>query len=113
MTKNGKIVRAFSLAMILAFCIVLLTFTVTAEGSGSVTLTTSTNAITQAAVCNLDGNDLNSTGGDVFQTCDHTQGSGLAAAGGTDENDKFLIGNIQIKIVDGEGVLAVYFLYVS
>lgn len=63
MTKTGKIVRAFSLAMILAFCIVLLTFTVTAEGSGSVTLTTSTNAITQAVVCNLDGNDLNSTGG--------------------------------------------------
>ena len=35
--------------------------------------------------------------GDLFQTCHHAQGSGLAAAGGADKNDEFLVRNVQVK----------------
>ena len=59
--------RMFSLVLVLALCVATFSFVVTAEGSGSVTFTTSTNAITQAAIGNVEGNDLKSTGGNWVQ----------------------------------------------
>ena len=67
MIKTKKIMRMFSLVLILTLCVAPLSFTVTADGSGSVTFTTSTNAITQAAIGNVEGNDLKSTGGNWVQ----------------------------------------------
>ena len=56
---------------------------------------------------NLDG-----TVGDILQTCDHTEGGGFTASGRTDENDEFLIGNVQIEVIHRNHVFAVYFLYI-
>ena len=38
---------------------------------------------------------------DIFQTGDHAQGGGLAAARRADQNDEFLVLNIQIKGLHG------------
>ena len=38
--------------------------------------------------------------GNLFQTGDHTQGSGLTAAGRTDQNDKFLVLDLQVELLD-------------
>ena len=38
--------------------------------------------------------------GDLLKTGDHTQGSGLAAAGRADQNDEFLVGNIKIELLN-------------
>jgi len=38
--------------------------------------------------------------GDLLKSRDHAQGCGFPAAGRTDERDKFLFFNIQIKIVN-------------
>ena len=35
-----------------------------------------------------------------------------SAAGGADENDKFLILNVQVKVLNGYGILAVDLFYV-
>ena len=35
--------------------------------------------------------------GDVFQAGDHTQGGGLTAAGGADQDDEFLVLDVQIE----------------
>ena len=35
--------------------------------------------------------------GDVFQTGNHTQGGGLTAAGGADQDDEFLVLDVQIE----------------
>ena len=43
--------------------------------------------------------DLEGTGGDVLQTCDHTKGSGLSASGGADEDDELLVCNLQVEIL--------------
>ena len=67
LTKTKKIMRMFSFVLVLALCVATFSFVVTAEGSGSVTFTTSTNAITQAAIGNVEGNDLKSTGGNWVQ----------------------------------------------
>lgn len=45
------------------------------------------------------------TASDVFQTCDHTQGSGLTAAGRTYKNDEFLVLNIQGEFLDSNDAL--------
>jgi len=42
--------------------------------------------------------DIELTFGDLFQTGDHSEGGGLTAAGRTNENDKFLIFDIEIEI---------------
>ncbi len=47
----------------------------------------------------------------VFQTRNHTQSCGLAAAGGAYKNDKFLIGNLQIETLYRGDCVVVYFLY--
>ena len=41
------------------------------------------------------------TGTDLFQTGNHTQGRGLAAAGRTDQDDKLFVGNVQIEGLNG------------
>ncbi len=42
-----------------------------------------------------------SPAGDLFQTCDHAQRGGLAAAGRADENDELAVGNVQVEILNG------------
>ena len=46
--------------------------------------------------------DVELTVRDLFQTCHHTQGRGFSAAGRADQNDEFLIGNIQIECLDSD-----------
>ena len=67
MNKTRKFLRVISLVAVLVVLAAALSFTAVAEGSGSVTFTTSANAITQAAVANVEGNDLKSTGGNWVQ----------------------------------------------
>ena len=38
--------------------------------------------------------------GDLLQTGDHAQGGGLAAAGGTDQNDELLVLDIQAEVAE-------------
>ena len=42
--------------------------------------------------------DIQFTGGNVFQTCNHTKGSGLTASRWTYENNEFLVSDLQVKI---------------
>ena len=53
--------------------------------------------------------DLQGAAGDVFQTSDHPQRGGFAAAGGTDEDHEFLILNLQVEVVDSHDVLVIDF----
>ncbi len=43
--------------------------------------------------------NLELAGGNALQTCHHTQSCGLSAAGGSYENDKFLILDLQVEIL--------------
>ena len=52
------------------------------------------------------------TGRNVLQTCDHTKGGRLAAAGRAYENDKFLIINFQVKILDSYKSVGIFLGYV-
>lgn len=61
------IMRALSLIFVLALLTASLSFVATAGDVGSVTFTTSTNALTQASVGDAVGNDLKSTGGNWVQ----------------------------------------------
>ena len=51
--------------------------------------------------------------GDIFKTRNHTKRCGLSASGRAYENDKFLVGDLQIEILNRHGILTVYFLYVG
>ena len=42
---------------------------------------------------------------DLLETCDHAQGGGLAAAGRADENDEFLIGDVEVELLHGNDAL--------
>ena len=44
--------------------------------------------------------DVQLTVGDVLQTGDHAESSGLTAAGRTDQYDKFLILNVKVNVVN-------------
>ena len=44
-------------------------------------------------------------GGDVLQTGDHTQGGGLAAAGGAHQHDELLVGDLQTELLDSHNAL--------
>ena len=57
--------------------------------------------------------DLHGTLGDFLQTRDHPQGRGFAAAGGADEDHKFLILDVQVEIVNGHDLLVVDLLDVG
>ena len=61
------IMRVLSLIFVLALLTASLSFVATAGDVGSVTFTTSTNALTQASVGDAEGNDLKSTGGNWVQ----------------------------------------------
>ena len=39
---------------------------------------------------------------DLFQAGHHAQSGGLAAAGGTNQNNKLLIGDVQVELLDGD-----------
>lgn len=67
MIKNKKFLRVISLVAVLVLLTASLSFTAVAVDEGTVTFTTSTNAITQAVVGNVEGNDLQSTGGNWVQ----------------------------------------------
>ena len=49
----------------------------------------------------------------LLQTRDHPQGRGFAAAGGADEDHKFLILDVQVEIVNGHDLLVVDLLDVG
>ena len=51
--------------------------------------------------------------GNIFKTCDHTESSGFTAAGGTYENDKFLVLDFQVEILYGSYVAVIDFSYVA
>ena len=46
--------------------------------------------------------------GDLLKTCDHAQSGGLAAAGGSDQNDKFLVGDLKIELLNRDNALLGY-----
>ena len=58
--------------------------------------------------------DVQFAAGDVLETCDHTQGGGLTAAGRTNQNDEFLVLDIQAELLNSNdafvGDLQVYLL---
>src|SRR5262249_10810747 len=45
--------------------------------------------------------DHDAAGGDRFETGHHSQCRRLAAAGGADENDEFLVADVEVHILDG------------
>ena len=49
--------------------------------------------------------DVQLTIADLLQTGDHAQGGGLAAAGGPDQDDKLLVGNLQVELLHGHDAL--------
>jgi hypothetical protein len=51
--------------------------------------------------------------GDILKTRDHTQGSGLTATRGTDQNDKFLIFDLEVKVGYGDYAAVIDFVNVS
>ena len=51
--------------------------------------------------------DVQLAAGDGLQTRDHTQGGGLAAAGGADQNDEFLVLDLKVEVGDDGLVCAV------
>ena len=50
--------------------------------------------------------------GDFFQAGNHAQGGGLTAAGGADQNDKFLVFDIQAEIAYRGNAAGIYFVNV-
>ena len=48
---------------------------------------------------------------DILQACDHTQSGGLAAAGGTNENDEFALFDFQVEIVHCMIAVGINFIY--
>ena len=57
--------------------------------------------------------DVHLAAGDLLQTGDHAQGGGLTAAGRTDENDKFLVGDLKAEIGNSNNIAGVNFLNVT
>ena len=58
--------------------------------------------------------DVQFAAGDVLETCDHTQGGGLTAAGGANQNDEFLVSDLQVELLNSDnafvGDLQIYLL---
>ena len=46
--------------------------------------------------------------GDLLKTCDHSQRRGLAAAGGADQNDELLIGDVKAELLHRDNALLGY-----
>ena len=42
-----------------------------------------------------------------FQTSDHAQGGGLTTAGGANQNDELLVGDLQVEVLNGGNVAGV------
>ncbi len=45
--------------------------------------------------------------GDILQAGNHAQRGGLSAAGRADQNDKFLIGDLQIHIINRQNIAVI------
>ena len=45
------------------------------------------------------------TARDLLQTGDHAQGGGLTAAGGADEHDELLVGDLEVELLHGDDAL--------
>jgi hypothetical protein len=56
--------------------------------------------------------DLELTGRDVFQTCDHSQSGGLSASGRAYENDEFFIGDFHVEILNSLVAVGINLAYV-
>jgi len=65
------------------------------------------NVIYQLAI------DVELAGGDILQACDHTKSSGLTTAGRTYEDDKFLICDLQVKVLNSDKAVGVFLGYIS
>ncbi len=46
--------------------------------------------------------DADRAAGNVLKPGDHAQHGGLPTAGGTEEDDEFMIGNVQVEVLDHE-----------
>ena len=51
--------------------------------------------------------DIEFATGDVFQAGDHAQGGGLTTAGRTNQNDEFLVFNLEVEIADRDNITRV------
>ena len=49
--------------------------------------------------------DVQLAAGNLFKAGDHAQCGGFAAAGGADQNDEFLVGNVQVERLNGHNAL--------
>ena len=58
-------------------------------------------AVLRGNVVDQTAADVHFALGDLLQAGDHAQGGGLAAAGGADEDDEFLILDLQVEVGDG------------
>ena len=54
--------------------------------------------------------DLDRAVGDILQTGDHTQSRGFSAAGRADEDHELLVLDIQVKVMDSNDIVVIYFL---
>ena len=50
---------------------------------------------------------------DILQSCDHAQRGGLAAAGGANKDDEFLVLDIQVKVFHCKVPFVILFTYIS
>ena len=56
--------------------------------------------------------NLQFTGGDIFQTCNHTKGGRLTTSGRSYENNKFLVCDFQVEVLNCFKAVRIYFTYV-
>ena len=56
--------------------------------------------------------DLEFTGRDIFQTCNHSQSGGLSASGRTYENDEFLISDFHVEILNSLVAVRINLAYI-
>ena len=67
-------------------------------------------AVTGLKVIDHNAVDLDGTVGNILKAGDHAQGGGFTAAGGADENDKLLVSDLKVEILNGYDIFIVDFL---
>ena len=65
-------------------------------------------AILRSNVVNQLVADIQFAVGDFFQASNHAQGGGLAAAGRADQNDKFLVLDVEVEVADSRHAAGVH-----
>ena len=66
-------------------------------------------SILRLYIVNYSVTDLQFTGRDIFQTCDHTKSGGLTTSGRTYENDELLICDLKVEILNSFKTVRIYF----